>query len=167
MYYRDFFFNRTSLTRPVFFFMVLEASVSGNLQTNPFHFQQLDLEMVRLNREGSFVRAPSLHKNDNLIRSKYTTMKDLRFEHGGYIKSLDTFENHLCLVFKRITNCHIENNSIHPIHSELTRAPLGIENNFSTATKNSIILFLLGQRRSVVLNGCYREIIKNSIICYG
>ena len=56
MYYRDDIFNRAPISRLVMF-MVPERSFSGNFETNPFHFRLMDLEIVRLNREGSLVGA--------------------------------------------------------------------------------------------------------------
>ena len=91
MYYLDDIFNRAPINRLVMF-MVPETSFSGNSETNPFHFRLMDLETVRLNREGSLVGATPLHLNDNLARSYYQSLKDLGFEHGGNRITLGNFE---------------------------------------------------------------------------
>ena len=64
MYYRDDLFNRAPISRLVLV-LVPETSFSGNFETFPFHFQQMDLETVRINREGALVGATPLHLNDN------------------------------------------------------------------------------------------------------
>ena len=163
MYYRDDIFNRAPISRLVLF-LVPETSFSGNFETNPFHFQQMDLESVRINREGSLVGATPMHLNDNLVRSYYNTLKALGFEHGGNGITLDNFGHHFCLVFKLTADYHIEDNTIRP---ELTGARLGLELKFSKATSKPIRLILLGERRSVVLIDRNREVIKNSSIYNG
>ena len=163
MYYRDDLFNRAPISRLVLF-LVPETSFSGNFETNPFHFQQMDLETVRINREGALVGATPLHLNDNLVRSYYNTLKALGFEHGGNGITLDNFNNHFCLVFKLTADYHIEDNTIRP---ELTGARLGPELKFSKATTKPIRLILMGERRSIVLIDRNREVIKNSSIYNG
>ena len=163
MYYRDDIFNRAPISRLVMF-MVPETSFSGNFETNPFHFRLMDLETVRLNREGSLVGATPLHLNDNLVRSYYQSLKALGFEHGGNGITLGNFENHFCLVFKLTADYHIEDNTIRP---ELTGARLGLELKFSKATTDPVRLILLGERRSVLLIDRNREVIKNSSIYNG
>ena len=114
MYYRDDIFNRAPISR-LLLIMVPETSLSGNLVTTPFHFQQMGLEVVRLTREGALVGATPMHPmhlNDNLIRSSYTTLKALGFEHGGNGITLENFPDHFCLVFKLTTDYHIEDNTI-------------------------------------------------------
>ena len=81
MYYRDDISNCGPISRIVLF-MVPETSFSGNFETNPFHFQQMDFEVIRLNREGALVGATPMHLNDNLVRSYYTTLKSLRGNGG-------------------------------------------------------------------------------------
>ena len=137
--------------------MVPETSFSGNFETNLFHFQQVDLEVVRLNREGALVGATPMHLNDNLVSSHYNTLKSLDFEHGENRITLDNFGDHFCLVFELTADCHIEDNTIRP---ELTGARLGLK--FSKAVSKPIRLLVLGERRSVVLVDRNREFIKNS-----
>ena len=158
MYYRDDIFNRAPISRLVMF-MVPETSFSGNFETNHLHFSLMDLETVRLNREGSLVGATPLHLNDNLVRSYYQSLKALGFENGGNGITLGNFENHFCLFFKLTADYHIEDNIIRP---ELTGARLGLELKFSKATIDPVRLILLGERRSVVLIDRNREVIKNS-----
>ena len=145
-------------------FMVPETRFSGNFETNPFHFQQMGLETVRLNHEGSLVSATPLHRNDNLVRSYYQSLKALGFEHGGIGITLGNFENHFCLVFKLTVDYHIEDNTIHP---ELTGARLGLELKFSKAATDAVRPIVLVERRSVVLIDRNREVIKNSSIYNG
>ena len=80
MYYRDDIFNRAPIRRIVLV-MVPKTSFSGNFWTNHFHFQQMDLEVVRLKGEGALVGATPMHLNDNLVRSYYNTLKSLGCEH--------------------------------------------------------------------------------------
>ena len=141
MYYRDDIFNRAPISRLVLF-MVPETSFSGNFVTNPFHFQQMGLEVVRLTREGALVGATPMHLNDNLIRSYYTTLKALGFEHGGNGITLENFRDYFCLVFKLTADYHIEDNTIRP---ELTGARLGLELKFSKAVSNPIRLIVWGE----------------------
>ena len=68
MYFRDYIFNRAPISR-LGMFMVPETSFSGNFETNPFPFRLMNLETVRLNREGSLDGATLLHLNDKLVRS--------------------------------------------------------------------------------------------------
>ena len=90
MSYRDDIFNRAPISRLVMF-MVPETSFCGNFETNPFHFRLMNLETVRLNREGSLVGATPLYLNDNLVRSYYQSLKALGFEHGGNGIALGNF----------------------------------------------------------------------------
>ena len=124
----------------------------------------MDLETVRLNREGSLVGATPLHLNDNLVRSYCQSLKALRFEHVGNEITLGIFENHFCLVFKLTADYHMEDNTN---RSELTGARLGLELKFSKATTDPVRLILLGERRSVVLIDRNREVIKNLSIFNG
>ena len=124
----------------------------------------MDLEVVRLNREGALNGATPMHLNDNLVRSYYSTPKSLGFEHGGNGKTLDNFGNHFNLVFKLTADYHIEDNTIRP---ELTGARLGMELKFSKAVAKPIRLIVLGERRSVVLVDRNREVVKNSSIHNG
>ena len=163
MYYRDDIFNRAPISRLVMF-MVPETSFSGNFETNPFHFRLMDLETVRLNREGSLVGATPPHLNDNLVRFFHQSLKALGFEHGGNGITLGIFENHFCLLFKLTADYHIEDNAIRP---ELTGARLGLELKFSKTTTDPVRLILLGERRSVVLIDRNREVIKHSSIYNG
>ena len=141
--------------------MLAETTFSENFQTNPLYFPQMDLETVRLNRGGSSFGATPLPLNDNLVRSYYTTLRALGFKHGGKGISLENFENNLCLVFKLRAAYHIVNNTMCP---EITGARLGVELKLSTATKNPIWLFLLGEEKFVVLTDRNREDTKNPII---
>ena len=163
MYYRDDIFNRAPISSLVLF-MVPETSFSGTFVTNPFHFQQMGLEVVRLTREGALVGATPMHLNDNLIRSYYTTLKALGFEHGGNGINLENFPDHFCLVFKFTADYHIEDKTIRP---ELNGARLGLELKFSKAVSNPIRLIVLGERRSIVLINRNREVIKTSSIFNG
>ena len=74
MYYRYDIFNRAPISRLVMF-MVPETRFGGKFETNSFHFQQMDLETVRLNREGSLVGATTLHLSDNLVAPTTTRWK--------------------------------------------------------------------------------------------
>ena len=163
MYYREDIFNRAPIGRLVIF-MVPETSFSGNFETNPFHFRLMDLETVRLNREGSLVGATPLHLNENLVRSHYQSLKPLRFEHSGNGIKLGNFEIHFCLVFKLTADYHIEDNTIRP---ELTGARLGLQLKFSKATRDPVRPILLGERRSVVLIDHNREVLENSSVYNG
>ena len=163
LYYKDDIFNRAPISRLVLL-MIPETSFSGSYRTNPFHFQRLGLDTVRINREGNVVGGTPLSMNSSLVRAYYTTLKALSFEHGGNGITLDTFENHFCLVFRLTADYHINDNTIRP---ELTAARLGLELKFKEPTTKAIRLILLGERRSVVLIDRNREVIKNSNIYNG
>ena len=101
-----------------------ERSLSGNFETNPFHFQLVDLESLQMNREGSLVRATSMHLIGNFVRSYYNTLKALGFENGGNGTTVDNFRHHFSLVFKLTVDYHIQENKICP---DLIGALLGLE----------------------------------------
>ena len=163
LYFKDDLFNRAPISRLVLA-MVSETSFSGSLDSNPFNFQQFDLETVRLYREGSLVGATPLNMNDNLVRAYYTTLKAIGFEHGGNGISLHDFRNHFCLCFQLTADLRIKDNTIRP---ELTGARLSIELKFKSSTRAPIRLILLGERRSIVLIDRNREVIKNSSVYNG
>ena len=160
VYYHNEISDGASVSRLVKF-MVPQTSFSEKFETNPFHFQQLDLEALRLNCEGSLVGVTPSNLNENLVCSYYHSFKALGFQFGGSDKTLDNFENNICLVFKLTAHYHIEDNTLPP---ELTGARLGLELKFSKAITDPERLILLGERMSTELIDRKREKIKFSSI---
>lgn len=160
---KDDIFARAPINRLVMA-MVPEENFTGSYQSNPFNFVDFDLNSIQIKREDLPVGGTPIQVGTSHVRAYMNTMRALGFEHGGNGITLDQFNNHFCPVFQLAADLHLDDDTIRP---ELTGARLTVELKFKSPTVLPIRLILLGERRSVVLIDCNREVVKNSSIYNG
>lgn len=163
IYFKDDLFNRAPVSRLIFA-MVPEENFTGSYTTNPFNFEDFDLDTVRIIREGTPVGGTPINVGNSHVRIYASTMRALGFDHGGNSITLDNFSHHFCPVFNLNADLHLDDGTIRP---ELTGARVGIELKFEKATSKPIRLLIAGERRSVVLIDHNGEVIKNSTVYNG
>ena len=82
IYYRDDVFDRALKSRLVPA-MVQEKTVTGDCETNFFHFPDFELGSVGTTREGAPVGERPIDVSSSQIKKYFTTMRALDFEYGG------------------------------------------------------------------------------------
>ena len=163
MYFQDVVFNRAPICKLVLV-MVPEQNFTVSYKANPFHFDDNDLSSVRVIREGASVGGTPIDISKSHVRAFFSTMKALGMSMGGSGITLENFANHFALVFALTADLNLRDSTIRP---ELTGARLGVELKFKNPTPSPIRLIFMAGRRSVALNNCNREVVKDSAIYEG
>ena len=122
IYHKDDVFDRAPISRLVSA-MVPEKNFTEDYNTNPFHFQDIDLGSVKITREGASVGAMPIDVSSSHIRPYFTTMKALGFEHSGKGIISEDFEHYFSLAFQLTADLLIDDGTMRP---ELTDARLGL-----------------------------------------
>ena len=132
----------------------------GSKQLNPFHFREINLEQIYIDRNGLPVADSPIITTD-VKRLYFNTISDLAYIDNRRGISLSEYPNHFIMVFDLTRTQQASHYFIHP---ELTNCSIAFELKFSAALPNNIEIFIIGEKASTIFIYSARRVSKNHFL---
>ena len=130
-------------------------------RTNPFHYQNFQLNEIIVYRNGLPLAGTPVSSADNK-RIYYNTLEALDFVftiiHGIILAK---YHNHYYMAFDVTSNQEASHEFIHP---ELTNCTISVELKFHALLGENVELLFMGERASTVYVRSDRKIAKNTLM---
>ncbi len=140
--------------------MATNQQFSGTGDTNPFHYQKFGLSRVAVMRNGIPIGGTPLDTNVN-VRAYFNSLWALGYRQGGHGVPLQHYSNHFVLVFDLTATQEASQQLM--IFPELTNASILLQLHFQDNLTDTVELFVMGERFSVVYVDSDRKAYKNTL----
>ena len=149
-------FNREPIRRFALA-MTTNKAFLGSKDANPFHFQKFNLESITVYRNGYPIAATPLQTDDDK-KLYLNSLEALAFESHGHGVPFSDFTDHYVLVFDLTSTQQASHDYLYP---ELTNGSVSIDLRFSADLADSLELFFLGEKSSIIYIDSSRKVSKN------
>ncbi len=126
---------------------------------NPFNYQKFNLISINVSRNGQSTVGTPMDTTDNKL-AYYNTLDALAFYNDSHGIPLEQFEHHYVLVFDLTSTGEAAHDLLYP---ELSNESISLNLHFSVALPESLEIFLLDERASVVSIDSARTVTKNTV----